>query len=47
LHAAPAVHAVHAPLLQTSLTPHGIPFDASVPVSVQLDVPELHDVVPM
>jgi hypothetical protein len=46
LHAAPAVQATQAPLSQTSLEPHAVPL-AALPVTAQLDCPELQDVVPI
>jgi hypothetical protein len=45
LHAVPAVHATHDPLLQTWLVPHVMPF-AELPPLMQTDVPDAHDVLP-
>ena len=45
-HARPAVHATHAPALQTSLVPHEVPSEALVPESEQTGWPVLHDVAP-
>jgi hypothetical protein len=39
VHATPAVHALHAPLSQTSLVPQLVPFAASLPVSLQTETP--------
>ena len=36
----PAVHDAHAPLLQTMLVPHDVPFALAVPVS-------MHDIAPL
>jgi hypothetical protein len=41
----PAVHAPHAPLLQTMFVPHEVPFALLLP-STQVIVPVAHDVVP-
>jgi hypothetical protein len=43
---APAVQLPHAPLLQTSLVPQPVPFATLVPVSVQTETPDPHDVTP-
>jgi hypothetical protein len=43
----PLVHALHAPLSQTSFVPHDAPFETLVPVSVHVAVPVAHDVEPM
>jgi hypothetical protein len=45
VHDAPAVHALHAPLLQTMFKPHDVPFALLVP-STQVIVPVEQDVVP-
>ena len=45
VHAVPAVHAPHVPLLQTRFVPHAVPF-ALLPPSTQVIVPVAHDVVP-
>jgi hypothetical protein len=47
VHAAPGVHAPHAPALQNALVPQAMPFVVGVPVSVQVAVPDAHDVAPM
>ncbi len=44
---APSVHALHAPLSQTSLVPHVVPLAASLPLSLQTGTPVVHDVVPV
>jgi hypothetical protein len=46
VHAAPGVHPPHAPALQNSLVPQAVPLVAAVPVSVQVAVPDAHDVSP-
>jgi hypothetical protein len=46
VHAPPAVHATHVPLLQTRLLPHVEPF-ATFPVSAQTEAPVTHDVAPV
>ena len=43
---APCVHALHAPLLHTSLVPHDVPLAALVPVSVHTGTPVVHEVNP-
>ena len=40
------VHAMHAPLSQTSLVPHEVALARLVPVSVHTGVPVVQDVVP-
>ena len=45
MHAAPAVHALQIPLLQTPV-PHAVPF-ATFPVSAQTTTPVTHEVVPV
>jgi hypothetical protein len=47
VHVLPAVHAMHVPLLQTSLLPQVVPFLAFIPVSVHWGVPVLQSVVPV
>jgi hypothetical protein len=42
----PAVHGTHAPLLQTWLVPHDIPF-ATFPVSAQTGTPVTHEFAPV
>jgi len=42
----PAVHPEHAPLLQTWLVPHDVPFGL-LPVSAHIDTPEAHEVAPV
>jgi hypothetical protein len=44
---APVVHALHAPLSQTSFVPQEVPLVAAIPVSVQADAPVVHDVIPV
>jgi hypothetical protein len=46
VHGVPAVHALQAPLLQTMFVPQVVPFDPGVIVSVHVDAPVEHDVVP-
>jgi hypothetical protein len=46
VHGVPAVQALHAPLLQTMFVPHAVPFDPGIIVSVHVDAPVAHDVVP-
>jgi hypothetical protein len=43
---APCVHALHAPLLHTSLVPHDVPLTVLVPVSVHTGTPVVHEVDP-
>jgi hypothetical protein len=47
VHAAPVVHVIQLPLLQTSLVPHEVPLETLVPVSVQTDTPVVQEVVPV
>jgi hypothetical protein len=47
VHDAPVVHALHVPLLHTSLVPQLVPFDTLVPVSVHTGAPVEHAVVPV
>ncbi len=47
VHTAPVVHALHEPLSHTSLVPHVVPLTASLPVSVHVETPVEHDVVPV
>ena len=46
VHAVPAVHAPHVPLLQTRFVPHVVPF-ATFPVSAQTGTPVTHEVAPV
>jgi hypothetical protein len=45
--AAPAVQALHAPSLQTSLVPHAVPLAALTAVSLQVCVPFEQSSVPV
>jgi hypothetical protein len=47
VHATPAVHALHEPLSHTLLAPHVAPLARLVPVSVHVETPVEHDVVPV
>ena len=45
--APPALHAVHAPLSQTSPVPHVVPLATGVPVSLQMATPVVHTMLPV
>jgi hypothetical protein len=45
-HGPPGTHAVQLPALQTMPVPHGVPFGAGFPVSLQTGLPVVHEVVP-
>jgi hypothetical protein len=45
-HEDPATHALHRPALHTWLTPHAVPFETLAAVSVQVELPVAHEVVP-
>jgi hypothetical protein len=46
VHDAPATQAMHPPLSQSIPAPQEVPLVTSIPVSVQVEVPVAHDVVP-
>lgn len=46
-HATPGVHEVQAPLLQTSLVPHGVPSATGVAVSLHWEVPPAQPSAPL
>jgi hypothetical protein len=47
VHDRPAVHETQLPPLQTSFVPHVVPLATSTDVGTQVDVPVLHEVVPV